>query len=293
MAWRISTALWSLWLSSSTRVSCPLLPRKLSLLRVLLTMTATVTKSKPKVTLRTVKVTAIGSRKKSPNNGNKHNTASENSVPQDKINIEEMVNKGLDLAESGIGLGVNIVARLGTIFKDQVIDKLNDADILSSVMNNSTNSQANTENQRYANGQAHPEQTQTEEDAQSADAGQSYYLFNRLPLFPGSEAALSFSINNDSLTSEKEIQLQLENFVGEKQQLAMDASTFTVTPSKIAIAPVDFEKFVIKGKIPLEAPEDIYHGWVIVSEEQTYRIPVVLVVSKTQKTPTEQTPLEL
>ena len=251
-------------------------------------MTATLTNSKPKVTLRTVKVSAASTRKKNTRNGNKHNNVSEQNATQEKIQIEEVVNKGLDLAETGIGLGVNIVVRLGSIFKDQLLDKLNGAEMLNTVINNAKANQSDANNQYYDSDQAYTAETQAGEVAsQNADAGQSYYLYNRLPLFPGSEASLSFSINNDSLTSEKEIQLQLENFVGETQKLAIDASTFSVKPSKITIAPVDFEKFVIKGKIPPEAPEDIYHGWVIVSEEQTYRIPVVLVVSKTQEIPAE------
>ena len=193
-----------------------------------------------------------------------------------------MVNKGLDLAETGIGLGVNIVARLGSIFKDQVFDKISTSEMLNSVISNTSDSEPETEQAYY------PEQTQAPATEQTATTEQISYLFNRLPLFPGSDVSLSFSINNDSLTSEKEIQLKIEPFVGETQQYNIDISAFSVTPSETAIAPVDFEKFVIKGKIPEDAPEDTYYGWIIVSEEQTYQIPVALVVSKAHDISTEQ-----
>ena len=248
-------------------------------------MTESATKSKSQAPLRVVKVTPITAAKKSTAYENGDNGSKGDAATQDKIPIEEMVNKGLDLAETGIGLGVNIVARLGTIFKDQVFDKISSSEMLSSVISNTSDrdNQPETEQPHY------PEETQPPTTGeQTENAEQISYLFNRLPLYSGSDVSLSFSINNDSLTSEKEIQLKIEPFVGQAQQYSIDVNAFSLTPSQIAIAPVDFEKFVIKGKIPEDAPEDTYYGWIIVSEEQTYQIPVALVVSKAQDIPSEQ-----
>lgn len=246
-------------------------------------MTESATKSRSQAPLRVVKVTPISAAKKSTTNSHSDDNSTRDTTSQDKVPIEEMVNKGLDLAETGIGLGVNIVARLGSIFKDQVFDKISSSEMLNSVISNTSDNQVEAEQPH------HPEETQAPTSEQTENTEQISYLFNRLPLYSGSDVSLSFSINNDSLTSEKAIRLKIEPFVGEAQQYSIDINAFSVTPSQIAIAPVDFEKFVIKGKIPEDAPEDTYYGWVIVSEEQTYQIPVALVVSKAQNISTEQT----
>ena len=117
-------------------------------------MTASVTKDKRHTPLRTVKVRASASSKQSAA-GKSTNRSTAVTGTQEKVPIEEMVNKGLDLAEVGIGLGVNIVARLGSILKDQVFDKFNGADMLNSVMSNTT------PQQQHAKPQSHTEQTST------------------------------------------------------------------------------------------------------------------------------------
>lgn len=249
-------------------------------------MTVSVTKSKSQAPLRVVKVTPILSAsagKKSVTNDNSDGSTAKYAASQDKVQIEEMLNKGLDLAETGIGLGINVVVRLGSIFKDQVFDKINSFEMLNSVMGNTSDTQAQAEQGYY------PEEAPAPASEQTATPEQANYLINRLPLFSGGDVLLSFSINNDSLTSEKEIQLKIEPFLGGAQQYSIDASAFSVTPSQIVIAPADFEKFVIKGKIPKNAPEDTYSAWITVAEEQTYQIPVVLVVSKPHDAPTEKT----
>ena len=236
-------------------------------------MTAPVSKPGTKTPLRVVKITAANARHNSAGSGhsdnNNNNINNHSANPQNKIPLEEMVNKGLDLAETGIGLGVNIVARLGSIFKDQVFDKLSGTELFNSVTSQT--------------GVEPPPQPQTHQAAASEPAASSEpanYLFNRIPLAPGSDVSLSFSINNDSLTSVKTVQLKIEAFESQAQHFRIDAQTFSVTPSHINIAPADFEKFVIKGKIPSDAPADNYYGWIIVSEQQSYQIPVVLVVTR-------------
>ena len=237
-------------------------------------MTATTTKPKSQAPLHAVKVRSVPADKKPANIGNSDDGSAEIVASQNKVQIEEVVNKGLDLAETGIGLGVNIVERLGSILKVQVFDKISSSEALNSMMSNTSDRQPQAER---AN---HQEEVQAQTSEQTTTPEQANYLINRLTLLPGGDVFLSFSINNDSMKSEKEIQLKIEPFVGQAQQYAIDTSTFSITPSETAIAPADFEKFVIKGHIPGDAPEDTYYGWIIVSEEQTYQIPVVLVVSK-------------
>lgn len=203
-----------------------------------------------------------------------HETAQESETPANGTHqIEVLLNKGLDLTEAGIGLGVNIVARLGTIFKDQVIEKLGGSEILGSMLAPSPTD--------YPPQQPAPP-PQAEESAPPAGGQEMTYLFNRLTLHPGDPISLSFSINNDSLDQPKKIRISVENFVGEAQKVVIDAGLFSVTPSRKTIAPVDFEKFILKGKIPEETPEDTYHGELIVLEAQKYRIPVILIVVNVQ-----------
>jgi hypothetical protein len=240
-------------------------------------MTTPATQGKSQAPLRTVKITAIPSGKKFADHDD---SAATGPNPQGKTEIEEIVNRGLDLAETGIGLGVNIVARLGSIFKDQVFDKIN-----PELLNSAINSAAARSDQAEQPQQSQEEHSQASQQNAGAEAD---YLINRLPLFPGDTASLSFSINNDSLTSEKRIRLAIEPFIGELHQYRIDGSAFSLTPSPIAIAPVDFEKFVLKGDLAEEVPADVYHGWIIVSEEQTYRIPVILVVSNRPDVSAEQ-----
>ncbi|NIR65371.1 MAG: hypothetical protein GWN61_15455, partial [candidate division Zixibacteria bacterium] len=38
--------------------------------------------------------------------------------------ISQLLNKSLNLAEAGIGLGVTLVTRLGSLVKEQAIDKI-------------------------------------------------------------------------------------------------------------------------------------------------------------------------
>jgi hypothetical protein len=45
-----------------------------------------------------------------------------------------------------------------------------------------------------------------------------------------------------------------------------------------SIAPMDFEKFVLTGTLPADAPPDVYRGSVIVGSTDEMSIPVRLVV---------------
>jgi hypothetical protein len=106
-----------------------------------------------------------------------------------------------------------------------------------------------------------------------------YYIVNRLPLFPGGPVQLSFSINNDSASAAKKIRLEIEDFIGATNHFKIKSKMFSVKPSDIIIAPMDFEKFVLTGKVPAEAPADSYNSWIKVSGEEEIKIPVILAVS--------------
>ncbi|TAN74299.1 MAG: hypothetical protein EPN14_09320 [Gallionella sp.] len=241
-------------------------------------------------TLRAIRISAAApDNKQAP--GNERGTAdastgkSGDELLHNRAHFEEVVNKGLDLAEAGIGIGFDVVARLGSILKGQVLDKIGNANMLNPAMGNHAAGQGYADNRQAPENPQHHGQTGTSpaqspgDTAQNGGAAPGYYLFNRLPLFPGAEAALPFSINNDSLTADKMIRIGIEGFVGEARQAVLDAGTFSVTPNEIAIAPADFEKFVLKGTIPAAAPADNYRGWLVLSEQGVYRIPVVLSVS--------------
>jgi len=238
------------------------------MLRVLLLMTTVNKAAKPQTVLRTIKVKGNHAPASAARDSS---TATPGNNGENTDQIGAMVNKGLDLAEVGIGLGVDIVSRLGSIFKDQVFDKFNTAELLSAVMNRATSDQPDTP----AAQPAPQESAASEASTQPAN----YHLVNRLPLHPDGEVAVSFSINNDSLTDAKHVTLHVESFRGQAHQQEIGAAVFAVTPNHLAIAPADFEKLVLTGKLPATIAPDTYHGWIIVVEQQTYRIPVVLMVS--------------
>lgn len=225
--------------------------------------------AKPQTVLRTIKVKGNHAPASAARDSS---TATPGNNDENTDQIGAMVNKGLDLAEVGIGLGVDIVSRLGSIFKDQVFDKFNTAELLSAVM-----SRATTDQSGATAASAAPQESAA--TATPATQPASYHLVNRLPVHPGGQVSMSFSINNDSLTAAKHVTLHVESLRGETYQQEIDAAVFAVTPSQLAIAPADFEKLVLTGKLPAAIAPDTYHGWIIVVEQQTYRIPVVLMVS--------------
>ena len=90
--------------------------------------------------------------------------------------------------------------------------------------------------------------------------------------------SISFSINNDSAVAPKQVSLRVEPFTGERSGAMLPPESLLVTPASIAIAPMDFEKFVLVGAIPEMSPPDTYNGSIAVTAEDSMRIPVLLVV---------------
>jgi hypothetical protein len=107
-------------------------------------------------------------------------------------------------------------------------------------------------------------------------------------LYPGDSFSLSFSVNNDSLSTEKTIKLTAEPFTGEVHGKQILTDQLAITPAETTIAVVDFEKFVLTGLIGADLPPDTYHGWIVVTADEAYRIPVILKLSVAQQRPPEQ-----
>lgn len=164
--------------------------------------------------------------------------------------------KGLDLAEAGVSLGATILNRVSVAAQQKIREGLDAA----------------------GRPQSAPPDT-PEEPVEPGEAEAAYGLVNRLPLTPGGEVSISFSINNDSMTEVRKVEFKVQGFAGETRQAAIDAATFAVKPAQKTIAPVDFEKFVLKGVVPETIPPDVYRGVVVVRSDKDLFIPVVLVVT--------------
>lgn len=171
--------------------------------------------------------------------------------------------KGLDLAEAGVSLGVTILNRVSLAAQQKIREGLDSA----------AQSQSGAQPGTQPGAQVMPDAP-----AESAEADQ-YGLTNRLPLTPGGEVRISFSVNNDSVTDVRKVEFKVQGFAGESQQAAIDASAFAVKPGQKTIAPVDFEKFVLKGVVPETTPPDVYRGVVVVHSDKDLFIPVILVVT--------------
>jgi len=183
--------------------------------------------------------------------------------------LGHILNKGLDLAEAGMGLGVNLLSQFGSIVKGKFVDKIV-SDALSGPAVSAAPRAPETNEQQAA-------EPGVGQRRQTADR---FFLSNRLPVAPGGQVSLSFSVNNDSSVAMKKIGLRVEGFVGESSRHIMNGQSFSVKPAKKDIAPMDFDKFTLSGMVPVDAPDDSYHGWIIVSDQEEHKIPVFLIVSK-------------
>lgn len=181
--------------------------------------------------------------------------------------VGAILGKGLDLAEAGVSLGVTIVNRIGTVAQKQVLERMM-----------ATAFQAGAPGP--SEGTPPPEQAPPPGmDSTPAPQAPAFYIANRLPLAPGGPIKVSFSINNDSLVAPKKVALHIEGFMGEATGASLPASAVAVKPPARTIAPVDFEKFILRGTVPEHTPPDVYLGWVVVDSEEQLRIPLRLTVS--------------
>ena len=181
--------------------------------------------------------------------------------------------KGLDLAEAGLSLGINLVERFGATIQDQVSSRLAQArDALAGTAAGPVQAPAAPESQ------AAP-RPQPEASARAPSVAAFSGVVNRLPLFPGSPVHVSFSINNDSPDVPRRVQVRLEGLTGEVTGTPFNAGELAVEPGTREIAPMDFEKFVITGIVPMGLKSDAYSGWIVVSGQHQLRIPLRLVIT--------------
>lgn len=171
----------------------------------------------------------------------------------------EILARGLDLAEAGMNLGLTVLGTVGNAAQTKIIERM-----LSPTSEQPPPAAAN------------PAPAAPPEPPQSAAA--SYGITNRLPLRPGAAVSISFSVNNESAAQPRTVRLVVEDFAGERFATRLPAESLTVAPGEKAIAPMDFEKFVLEGTIPAATPPDNYRGSVVVLGETPMRIPVLLVV---------------
>ena len=177
--------------------------------------------------------------------------------PRPSAQMSSLVSKVLELADAGVGLGINVVSLLNTLARSQVAGA------------------APAEPQ--AQGDERP--PAPPEDAPHAEAPRNYCIVNRRPIRPGGPVQVSFSINNDLPDAAKKLRVTAQGFAGATRGFSFDGAGFSVQPSEQLIDPMDFERFVLTGSIPADAPEDSYNGWILVDGDEQMRIPVVLLVS--------------
>ncbi len=175
----------------------------------------------------------------------------------------DLLGKGLDLAEAGLSLGLTVASTLGAAAQQKIFEKMMEATV--------------PEPAAPAPVPAAPPPPATG-SAAPPDAQPAFGITNRLRLAPGMPVSISFSVNNDSAAAPKQVALRVEPFTGERTGAMLPPASLSVTPEAAAIAPMDFEKFVLRGAIPETSPADIYHGSIAVTAEDSMRIPVLLVI---------------
>lgn len=204
--------------------------------------------------------------------------------------ISTLVNKGIQLAEAVVDLGIRVVDSVGLVTQRLVNDRLNaPPNIPLSALRGapwSGPAAAAAGAPMYPSGQAVPPApagptppSGASEPAPAAGGFEAFHVVNRLPLVPGSPVMVSLSLSNDSPSAPSRVALELRGFTGQERGAVLDARGFAVVPPESQIAPLDFEKFSIRGVIPGDAPPDVYAGWIVVSGDEELQIPIRLIVA--------------
>lgn len=188
-------------------------------------------------------------------------------IPPEKLGdrgeqIGEIFSKILELAKCSVDLGINVVSQLTELVKGRQVGSL-------------------TVDEGYQESpyHPHPEPHGPAAGSEQTDLDRGRYVTNRTPVFPGGSVRVPCSLNNDSHLLEKKISLTVQEFIGSTQGFQIAPSAFVLEPSEIVIAPVDFEKFVLTGTVPQNAPPDAYYGGIVIDGDETAQIPVVIVVT--------------
>lgn len=188
--------------------------------------------------------------------------------------IDALMVKGMDLAEVGLTLGVRLATRLSTALQ------LQSGDLFDRDKPTRPYSDMRTVPSAGPGVTAEPAyQREPERPAPPQAPAQFNYIMNRSPLYPGNPVRVSFTINNDSQSSPRELRLSVEGFVGVTHGARLDGNAFAIEPATRVVAPMDFDKFTLTGIIPPDAVPDAYDGWVVVSAEEGLRIPLRLIVT--------------
>jgi hypothetical protein len=200
----------------------------------------------------------------SKNDSKKSDTTQEESNRMDTLlndtfdRLGILMTKGMDLAETGFSLGINMIDRFAKVGPGGIFN----------VRPQATSQQ---EEHNPPEGEAPHQQTKS-------DSG--LIIVNSLRIFPGTTATITFSLNNDSVDSPKSVILSVDGFNGQSTGAQIDSSTFSITPRKQTIAPADFEKFTIQGPVPMNIPADTYTGFLKISGDEEASIPVAVIISK-------------
>lgn len=172
----------------------------------------------------------------------------------------EILARGLDLAEAGMTLGLTVLGTLGAAAQTKIIERMLNPGAEGAAV------------------EPAPTPASATAAAAEADENAAYGITNRLPLRPGGAVSISFSVNNESAVVAKNVRLVVEAFSGERTGAVLPPDCLGVNPGERAIAPMDFEKFVLEGQIPADIVPDRYRGSVMVLGEGPMRIPVLLAV---------------
>lgn len=169
-----------------------------------------------------------------------------------------ILKKVMELTEASIGLGINVVSMLTSMAQAQLGGKP-------------------APDETYA-APGHAPAEPPAPDGRAAPA--QYGIFNRVPVSPGGQVRVPFAINNDLPRSPKSLVVSAHGFAGATRGFQLDDAAFSVEPSEKVIAPLDFEKFLLVGVVPEDAPEDTYNGWILVGGDEKMKIPAVLAITK-------------
>lgn len=175
--------------------------------------------------------------------------------------LASLFSAGIGFTQAGLSLGMGLLNSFASM-QEQMVQRLRSGEPL----------------ERHPARPAEPEAVAGPQTAPEAG------VTHALPLSLGGAVYLSLSLNNDSRTETKAVTLELVGLRGE-QGLEWPAATLTVTPTRCAIRPLDFEKIVISGSVPAELAPDIYHGHIAVSGAEQLQIPVRFVVEAPLRAP--------
>jgi hypothetical protein len=183
--------------------------------------------------------------------------------------VGAIIVKSLDLAEAGLSLGITVLTRAGAAAQGAIVDRV------PAGPGTAYPGPAEYDPGAVADGSV-PGASPPPESSPGED--ERFFLTNRVPLVPGGEVRVSFSITNDSLVEPKRVTLRVEALVGDQHGVRIDGDAFAVKPARKTIPAADFDKFVVTGTFPAAAPPDVYRGAVIVHSTDEMSIPVRLVV---------------